>query len=244
MQEIQSIGKVSWGRQDIRNALPEFVNLLAQKPIADNEGGMKAPHLFATWFLIKRLQPKVVIESGVWKGLGTWLIEQASPESQIICIDPVWDWIAYKSDKAHYLKEDFAQINWHTWNLPKDQTVLFFDDHQNAFQRILTAQKFGFQHLIFEDNYPASRGDCYSLKKAFMHAGFQAQKPKAFGRWEKWKHWLFHLKSRKSYLIGKMRTIWRNIVKYIMNFHLYLKAKKHAGAIGGQKQIIQRPCLF
>ena len=31
---------------------------------------------------------------------------------------------------------------------------------------------FGFKHIIFEDNYPAGRGDCYSLKKAFAHAGF------------------------------------------------------------------------
>ncbi len=27
--------------------------------------------------------------------------------------------------------------------------------------------------LIFEDNYPAQYGDCYSLKKAFQHAGFK-----------------------------------------------------------------------
>ena len=30
----------------------------------------------------------------------------------------------------------------------------------------------GFKHLIFEDNYPPSQGDCYSLKKAFMNSGF------------------------------------------------------------------------
>ena len=60
------------------------------------------------------------------------------------------------------------------WNhLPKGDTVLFFDDHQNAYERVKTANRFGFKHLIFEDNYPPLKGDCYSLKKAIMHSGFK-----------------------------------------------------------------------
>ena len=46
-------------------------------------------------------------------------------------------------------------------------TFCFFDDHQNALQRMIHCAQLGFQHLMFEDNYPPGKGDCYSLKKAF-----------------------------------------------------------------------------
>jgi hypothetical protein len=46
-----------------------------------------------------------------------------------------------------------------------------FDDHQNAYRRLQQCHWFGFKHIIFEDNYPVTQGDCYSLKKAFSHAG-------------------------------------------------------------------------
>jgi hypothetical protein len=39
-------------RQAMRDALPEFMALHARRPILDNQGGMRAPHLFATWFMV------------------------------------------------------------------------------------------------------------------------------------------------------------------------------------------------
>jgi hypothetical protein len=54
-----------------------------------------------------------------------------------------------------------------------ENSLVFFDDHQNAYKRLQQCKWFGFKHIIFEDNYPPSQGDCYSLKKAFSHAGFE-----------------------------------------------------------------------
>lgn len=188
-QDIRQIGQVPWTVEEIADSLPAFMAVLAGKPYENNDGGMKAPHLFATWFLLRKIQPTCVIESGVWKGVGTWLIEQALPDAQIVCIDPVLDRLVYKSKKARYQTRDFAQTDWA--NMDKERTLLFFDDHQNCFQRLQDAQKWGFEHIIFEDNYPAKQGDCYSLKKVLMHAGFEARKPTAYGRWQKIWHYLF-----------------------------------------------------
>ena len=44
--------------------------------------------------------------------------------------------------------------------------------------RIKEGKEFGFKQFIFEDNYPVKQGDCYSLKKAFQHAGFIPSIPK------------------------------------------------------------------
>jgi hypothetical protein len=49
--------------------------------------------------------------------------------------------------------------------------LAFFDDHQNAYQRLQDAYWLGFKNVILEDNYPVGEGDCYSLRHIFQHAG-------------------------------------------------------------------------
>jgi hypothetical protein len=126
---------------------------------------MRAPHLFATWFMVRALKPTHIVESGVFKGLGTWLLEQAAPEARLFCIDPEPGARVYESPRATYLTDDFARIS---WDAPRDSTLLFFDDHQDELRRVDEARQLGFRHLIFEDNYPPGQGDCFSLKQALM----------------------------------------------------------------------------
>lgn len=132
MQQVTSFGEVPWTRDELVAALEEFANLYRNRPIPNNAGGMKAPHMFSTWFGLKRLAPKAVVESGVWLGQGTWLIEQACPQADLYCIEPVLDRIQYRSKKARYFDRDFATLDWTA--LPAQETVLFFDDHQNAYE--------------------------------------------------------------------------------------------------------------
>ena len=62
-----------------------------------------------------------------------------------------------------FSKQDFKK-------LPKN-TLAFFDDHQNALERVLQCRKFGIKNLIYEDNYVDGTGDCYSLKKILSNSG-------------------------------------------------------------------------
>jgi len=167
---LVSIGQVPWSRSDMLAKLGEFAQLYQERPIPDNAGGMRAPHLFMLWFALHVLKPRAVVESGVWLGQGTWLLERACPQAELYCIEPALQRIRYRSERARYFAQDFATIDWTA--LRREETLLFFDDHQNAYERLKQAKWFGFRHLIFEDNYPASRGDCYSLKQAFMRSGF------------------------------------------------------------------------
>lgn len=183
MTHVVSIGQSPWRHEEMLEALEEFAVLYEKKPIQDNAGGMQAPHLFLAWFALKKLRPGAVVESGVWLGQGTWFFEQACPQARLYCIDTNLNRIQYRSGRATYFDKDFSTLNWN--NLPKEETVLFFDDHQNACERVKTAKEFGFKHLIFEDNYPPSRGDCYSLKKALSVSGSKPnpeilQPPKGF----------------------------------------------------------------
>lgn len=156
----------------MRERLEEFANLYARKPISENSGGMQAPHMFLFWFVLRSLKPKVVIESGVWKGLGTWFVEQACPDAELYCIDLTWKHLIYKSPRAVYLDRDLATHDWS--RLPKEETLVFIDDHMNALERCTTCLLHGFRHLLLEDNYPHGKGDCYSLKEVLSHTGHRA----------------------------------------------------------------------
>jgi len=174
MSPDQQIGTPPWSRWDLHARLEEFAYLYDKRPLRDNPGGMSAVHMFLFWFVLQYLHPRVVIESGVWRGLGTWFIEQACPDCEIWCIDPNPRFLCYRSKRAKYLTEDISR---HDWSLcPKDSTLVFFDDHMNALDRMRLCVGLGFQHLVFEDNYPVGVGDCYSLKQALACAGHQPER--------------------------------------------------------------------
>lgn len=166
--------KQLWNKLDFSEYVDEFNSLYASRPIRDNRGGMTSAHMFPCWYLLKKLQPKTIIESGVWKGQGTWLFEKALPKANIICIDPSLERIEYRSPNAQYQSHDFLDTDWSY--IDKDNTLCFFDDHQNALDRLKKCKDLGFKHLIFEDNYPITQGDCYSPKKILANQNYAIDK--------------------------------------------------------------------
>ena len=166
------IGTVPWTDQDMVSAIPEFKSIYSRRPVADNTGGMKAPHAFLAWFFLSRLKPDLIVESGVFKGLGTWLLEQASPDAQLICLDVNFGNLMYRSAKAEYCEMDLSLMDFSERDL--SNAIAFIDDHQNALMRMQQLRWKGFKRAIFEDNYPAGRGDCYSIKHMTQGVGFTA----------------------------------------------------------------------
>jgi len=51
-----------------RDDLNEFLMSVNFQEINANDGGMKVHDMFSLYFLLKKLRPSVVIESGVWNG--------------------------------------------------------------------------------------------------------------------------------------------------------------------------------
>ncbi len=94
------------------------------------------------------------------------------PTANILSIDIDLKARKYISKRAIYSELDFKYQDF--TSIPENSLVLF-DDHQNNLERIKQAQWFGIKHLVFDDNYPAKKGDCYSIKKAFANAGFNHQ---------------------------------------------------------------------
>jgi hypothetical protein len=166
---VADVGVVPWNEAELQESLQRFATLYQQRPIRDNSGGMKYNHCFAAWFVLQKLQPAVVIESGVYKGQGTWLIEQACPEARIASLDISFKRLQWRSDHASYFECDFKNVDWTGWNL--GDSIALFDDHQNAFKRLQEIYWAGCRRALFEDNYPVGEGDCYSLRHVFAGVG-------------------------------------------------------------------------
>lgn len=156
-------------RGNLRSLVNEFLEIYELRPILDNHGGMTFNHSFAVWAILKTMNPKFVIESGVYRGHSTWLIEQACPSAKLFCLDLDFSNLLYKSGSAVYIQRDLTQVDWSAIT-PKD-TVVFFDDHMNALARLKELWWLGFCHAIFEDNWPVGQGDSYSMRQLFAGAG-------------------------------------------------------------------------
>ncbi len=158
-----------WDKSEILKEIEIFKNLYKLRPIKNNIHGMRFQHMFATYFILKKLKPSFVIESGVFKGQSTWLIENTLPNSKILSIDIDLSQRVYVSKKAEYSNIDFKDQNFS--NLP-DDTLVFLDDHVNHYERLKQAKFFNIKKIILEDNYPEDKGDFYTINHAIGNKGF------------------------------------------------------------------------
>lgn len=158
-----------WDFKDVKTLIDEFLDLYHQRPIYNNKGGMMSTHLFWTWYVVKKVKPKYIIESGVYKGQGTWILSKACPNAKIYSIDPNLAQRIYIDENVTYYSKDFNLIDWS--GVDPQETFCFFDDHQNAYARLQQMKWMGFKKAMFEDNYPINQGDCYSCKKILSECG-------------------------------------------------------------------------
>ncbi|KAG0585600.1 hypothetical protein KC19_2G024300 [Ceratodon purpureus] len=171
---------VIWTRAELLQELSVFAKVYETRPIINNLNGMGFDHSFGLWFIARKLQPALAIESGVFKGHSTWILRQALPNVPIVALSPRHPRhyskksSAYVDSNCQYFTgkrfTDFGHISWSLvlaeHKVKDPSTVLvFFDDHQNQLRRIEAAQKYGFQHLVFEDNYDTGTGDHYSMRQ-------------------------------------------------------------------------------
>ena len=158
-----------WKDEELINTLVTFKKIYESRPIKNNIGGMQFPHMFATYFILKKINPSFIIESGVFKGQSTWLIENTLPDSKILSIDLNLTNRKYISKKANYSDLDFKNHDFS--NIPND-TLVFFDDHVSHYERLMQAKFFNIKNIILEDNYSGNKGDFYSIKHSYQEFGF------------------------------------------------------------------------
>lgn len=153
-----------------KNDLDEFMQTVYFPQMSHNDGGMNLSDMFSFWFFLKTMQPRVVIESGVHKGLSTKLIRTTlGPHVKIICLDPCTvgegGFVDDNPNTTYHVGSHFIDFTqYDTSAFDPDTLLCFFDDHQNAAQRLLSCRQKGILHTFFNDNYPVGCGSHYSIQ--------------------------------------------------------------------------------
>lgn len=161
--------KPFWHNKNLDYELNNFIKLYSQRPIKNNIHGIRINHAFAIYFILKKIKPEFVIESGVYRGQSTWLIEKTVPKAKKLSIDLNLNNRKYISKNVKYSKIDFRYQNFQ--RIPK-KTIVFFDDHQSHIERIMQCKNFKIRHIIFEDNYIKNHGDFYTLNHLLKNSNF------------------------------------------------------------------------
>jgi len=130
----------------------DFFNIYSDRRLVDNSGGSGFHNSFWLYLFTKTLKPNLIVESGVWKGHTTWLLQKANANSRIIGFDTNLKHLEFKSDVVMFIENDWD--NYQFAKFDPDKSLVFFDCHVNHAKRILEAHKKGFKHLIFDDNPP------------------------------------------------------------------------------------------
>ena len=160
---------IKFSYKNINSEFKKFLKIYKNRPIKDNQGGCRINHAFALYYILKILKPKLVIESGIFKGQTTWLIEKTVPKAKLICIDTNLSKRKYISKKAKYSSVDFK---FHDFSKIPTNTLVFFDDHVNHLERIKDAKFFNIKNIIFEDNYNDNNSDFQTIKQLFKNHEF------------------------------------------------------------------------
>ena len=68
-------------------------------------------NLFNLYSVIRSLKPKIIVESGTFKGQSSWFILKAAPKAKIYCFDIDLTQLIYKSNKIKYIEGDIKNSN-------------------------------------------------------------------------------------------------------------------------------------
>lgn len=217
------IGTSPVSRADLARELPVFMETVYKKrPLGwhnttrFNMGGTGFFHQFYIWMLVRALQPKHIIETGAYNGLGTWQLRQAAPHAQIIVVSPQTPHIYVdKAPSSRYFTaehfRDFATIDWScVEGLDRSRTLVFIDDHQSGYRRMLEAHARGFHHHLNDDNAMPAESDHFSVKGACAASNNSIHGPMPWDDfrgivhdWGRWKRGLFNVTAAQLKHVGR-----------------------------------------
>ncbi|MFB0492783.1 hypothetical protein ABIE45_005369 [Methylobacterium sp. OAE515] len=140
---------------DLLEQVQTFWDLIPSAPVRQRRGGSGFNGALQLYVAMRALEPDYVIESGVFRGLTTWVIRQACPHARIFCHDPDLSGLQYRDPQARYSTADWSTADWSM--LDPAATVAFFDDHVAQGRRVVEAQARGLTRLLFDDDAAGHR---------------------------------------------------------------------------------------
>jgi hypothetical protein len=153
------------------NEILEFENIY-DREICEIPGAMSIESMLALYVTLKKVNPRLVIESGVGGGATTYIIRKVMPYVNIICLDPsllpYYTW----RDSCEYTKYNIGSdfIDFKDMKITDtDHLLVVFDDQQNQASRLFQCYNKGVTHVFFANNYPPGCGKFVSLEKFYRN---------------------------------------------------------------------------
>lgn len=181
-----------------KTLMDEFIEVYKNRPDPVNLCGIRINHALALFLAVKRIQPTLVIESGVNAGVSTYFIRAASPTTKIFAIDPLAEpicnqgirWIDPSDKTINYTGEKFVDLLDLDWigmisrkEIDVDKTLVFIDDHLHTYKRIAGVMKYGVRHVVIEDNYKNREGATPDDKRSTPKQMFDGKQYKKEADW-------------------------------------------------------------
>jgi len=137
---------------DFRGEVEKFLSIYCAREHQNNGGGSGFHNSFWIYLTVRALSPELIVESGVWKGHTTKLLQEACPNATIHGFDIDLSTLEYRDGRAKFHQQD-----WSTFDLGKidpEKSLVFFDCHVNHARRLIESHARGFKHVLFDDDPP------------------------------------------------------------------------------------------
>jgi hypothetical protein len=138
--------------QQLASQVSEFREIYLNAPITMNNYGVHFSTGLFLFLIARRRVPALIVESGVYKGLSTYLLSAASPKAILHAFDPNLTELVFRSASTAYHSTDWMDDDIRCE--PPGSGLVFFDDHQCQARRVIEAYGRGFRHLVFDDSWP------------------------------------------------------------------------------------------
>jgi hypothetical protein len=146
---------------DLAALVRDFWRTYRSRPFADNQGGSGFHNAFWIWLVARTLAPRLIVESGVWKGHTSWLLGQACPEATVLGFDLDLSAVEHGTARVRFHQHDWSSHD--LGQVDPERALAFFDCHVDHARRIQEAHERGFRHLLFDDNPPLHKLHRYGL---------------------------------------------------------------------------------
>ena len=210
-------------KKKLKKELKIFLQIYEKRPIEINKSGMRIEHCFALFCFLRKIKPKTIIESGIWKGQTTWLIRKTLSNTKIFAIDTDLNQRQIIFKDVTYLDKDITLYKWNKIN--KKTCLILFDDHVCFSKRIDFLLKNNFKHIVFDDNLPKNFISYYTPKMIYEEGQLIIRKYISYSNLKRFFLFLFNYFFLKKY--NKSFTIKFNnsFVEIVNKDFLYKKNK-------------------
>ena len=142
--------EISINKDVIHDTILEYDRLFRNSTISNLHGGMGYNNGLVCFCFIKSFSPEIVVESGIFRGFTTYLIDNAiSDKSLIKAFDISLLNIEWRSRKAEYFESDINDIELNFFN---KKTLALFDDHVSHYDRLKYCLDNEIQYVILDDD--------------------------------------------------------------------------------------------